>query len=1030
MIARFRWLKRHGLRRFAQGCWLFLTAHPWLILPRRLTPYRAWLRWNRPAENRARILTEDAAALANTPLFSLLLPVLNTAPELLLAAIESVLQQVYQRWELVIVDDGSTATKTLTVLAELPSRDPRIRVLRHAATANISLATNTAAAAASGEYFVLLDHDDVLSPDALAQVALYLAAHPECDWLYSDEDLIDMSGSRSSPRFKPDWSPELLLAFCYIGHLLVFRASLWQRLGGMRPGFEGSQDHDLLLRASEVTSHVGHVSQILYHWRTAPGSTATRGDAKPLAFSAGRRAISEAFARRGVPCHVEQPEWAHVRRLGVFAPVFPDAGPSVAIIVPTQNSRSLLEECLASLQQTTYVNYSVHVVDNESDNPATCDYLAWLGAGGHGSNPPVTVWRIPNPAGRFNYAHLMNTAASRVTEDFLLLLNDDVTVIDPRWLSQMVGYLRLEGVGAVGARLVFPDGRVQHAGVLHGLDHGGVGHAFKLIDGHELGYLLQAGVSRNCSAVTAACMLTTRKYFLESNGLDETNFSVAYNDVDYCARLRHRGLRIVCAPVTLRHREGATRGFGDMPSEVASMRSRYGSMRDPYYNSHLSLDDESFAIRPGVVDWGGASRRHRQPVRAVFVTHNLNREGAPLCQFDLIRGLRKEGVIDPILFSPVDGPLRDEWEATGVRVVVARPEVRKSLAEQLAEVIRNCGAEVLHANTLDSAWAVVVAGQTETPSLWNIHESEDWHTYLLDGPVSAATRTLRALAQPYRVVFVSRASRNVWQNLERSGNFAVIPNGFDVDQFRKQLGVITRRAARQRLGLSDGTLLLLAVGTVCPRKRQQDMVRAFARLPAATAARLRLLIVGDRQSDYTAEYSRQLHALVDELPADRRMRVSVELETADTATFWQAADIFCCASETESYPRTLQEAMAAGLPIVTTPVFGIPEMVRPGVNAEFYPVGNIDMLTAAIGRLVSDDDLRGRYASHSPAVLAGTISYGEMIDEYARLFREARLTAADVAAWEAGNPLSDARSLARRVLGRLQGLLLHGKGNR
>jgi glycosyltransferase involved in cell wall biosynthesis len=409
-------------------------------------------------------------------------------------------------------------------------------------------------------------------------------------------------------------------------------------------------------------------------------------------------------------------------------------------------------------------------------------------------------------------------------------------------------------------------------------------------------------------------------------------------------------------------------------------------MRDPYYNPHLSLDDESFAIRSGVVDWGGASRRHRQPVRAVFVTHNLNREGAPLCQLDLIRGLRKAGVIDPILFSPVDGGLRDECEATGIPVVVARPEARKSLAEQLAEVIRDSGAEVLHANTLDSAWAVVVAGHTETPSLWNIHESEDWHTYFLDGPVSAATRTLRALAQPYRVVFVSRASRNVWQNLERSGNFAVIPNGFDVDQFRERLGVITRRAARQRLGLPDGTVLLLAVGTVCPRKRQQDLVRAFARLPAATAARLRLLIVGDRQSDYTAEYSRQLHALVDELPAERRRLVSVERETADTAIFWQAADLFCCSSETESYPRTLQEAMAAGLPIVTTPVFGIPEMVRPGVNAEFYPVGNIDMLVAAIDRLVSDDDLRGRYAAHSPAVLAGTISYGEMIDEYARLF--------------------------------------------
>lgn len=1026
MIASF--CRKHLLRlvHFFHGAWLFVVAQPRLILPRRLTPYGAWLFWNRPAPSRTRFLGEDLAGLQTVPLFSVLMPVLDTPPGLLNAAIESVVQQMYQRWELVIVDDGSTAAETLAILAGAPGRDPRIRVLRHDATRNISVATNTAASAALGEYLVLLDHDDLLSPDALAQVALYLDAHPGCEWLYSDEDLVDMHGSRSSPRFKPDWSPELLLAYCYVGHLLVFRASLWRRLGGMRTGFEGSQDHDLILRASEVTSDVGHVPHMLYHWRAAPGSTATRGDAKPLAFDAGKRAVSDAFARRGVPCAVEQPKWAQVRRLGVFSPVFPDDGPSVAIIVPTRNSRRLLDECLASLRKTTYTNYHVHVVDNESDDPETCDYLAALEAGGRGS-AGVTVWRIPHPSGRFNYAHLMNTAASHATEEFLLFLNDDVTVVDPRWLSQMVGYLRLEGVGAVGARLLFPDGRVQHAGVLHGLDHGGVGHAFKLIDGQDLGYLLQARVSRNCTAVTAACMLTRRACFVETGGLDEANFAVAYNDVDYCARLRRRGKRIVYAPVTLLHREGATRGRGDAPSEVACMRTRYGGIHDPYYSPHLSLDDESFAIRPSVVDWGGCTRSYRRPVRAVFVTHNLNREGAPLCQVDLIRGLSKAGVVAPILFSPADGGLRAECEAEGIPVVVTRPGQRQSIAAQLAEVVRDTGAEVVHANTLDSAWAVVVAGETRTPSLWNIHESENWHAYFKGRPVSVATRTFRALVQPYRVIFVSRASRAVWRSLERSGNFTVIPNGFDVHRFREQVGVITRQVARRQLGIPDGTLLALAVGTVCPRKRQQDIVRAFARLPAATAARLRLLIVGDRKSAFTAEYSGQLHALVAGLPDDRRTRVSVEFETADTAAFWQAADLFCCASETESYPRTLQEAMAAGLPIVTTPVFGIPEMVRPGVNAEFYPVGNVDALAAAIARLVADDSLRQRYASQSPDVLAGTTSYAEMIDEYARLFREARLTATDDGVWEAGSVLADARAMAHRVVTRLPGLLLHGR---
>lgn len=1018
------------LRSVWNACWLPVAVHPGLVLPRRLKPYGSWLLWNRPASRRTRLLREDVAALKSRRLFSILLPVLNTPPALLRAAIESVVQQVYEHWELVIVDDGSTAAETLAVLATLGQRDPRIRVLRHDATANISVATNTAAAAANGEYFVLLDHDDLLSSDALAHVALHLEAHPDCDWLYSDEDLIDMRGARSSPRFKPDWSPELLLAYCYVGHLLVFRARLWRALGGMRPGFEGSQDYDLVLRAGEATTRVGHIPHVLYHWRAAPGSTATRGDAKPLAFAAGQRAVAEACARRVVPVTVEQPGWAQARRLGVFAPVFPDDGPSVAIIIPTRNSRRLIEACLTSLGQTTYRNYRVYVVDNASDDPATCDYLAGLAAAGQGARPQVTVWRIANPAGGFNYAHLMNVAASRVHEECLLFLNDDVTVIDPHWLSQMVGYLRLEGVGAVGARLVFPDGRVQHAGVLHGLDHGGVGHAFKLTAGHEFGYLFQAWVSRNTSAVTAACMLTSRDCFLECGGLDETHFAVAYNDVDYCARLRGRGLRIVYTPVTLQHREGASRGGGDAPSEVACMRSRFGGMRDPCYSPHLSLDDESFAIRPGVVDWVGGSPAHRRPVRAVFVTHNLNWEGAPFWQLDVMRGLKQAGVVEPILFAPVDGGLRAACDAAGIPVVVARPVAHGSLSRQLAAVIRESNAEVLHANTLDSAWAVATAGETETPSLWNIHESEDWRTYFRGRPVAAATGTLRTMVQPYRVVFVSEASRAVWRKLERVGNFTVIPNGFDGERFREGLGRVTRQDARRQLGIPDGSLLVLSVGTVCPRKRQQDLVRAFARLPAATAARLRLVIVGDRRCDYTAKYSGKLHALVAALPADRRKHVSVEPETADTARFWQAADMFCCASKTESYPRTIQEAMAAGLPVVTTPVYGIPELVRPGINAEFYPVGDIDALAAALDRLATDDELRQRYASHSPAVLAGTISYAEMIDAYGRLFREARLTAADRVDWHAYRAHVEQRGLSRRVAYRLKSLLAHARGVR
>ena len=330
---------KQQLRRVVSAWRLYSQAHPALILPKPMTPYQAWLYWNRPAAPRFQLLHQQLAALSTRPLFSILLPIFNTPPPLLEAALTSVCQQIYPTWELVIVDDGSTAADTVATVAHWAERDPRIRLLRQPVNSNISQATNRAAAAAQGDYFVLLDHDDLLAPEALAQAAIYVADHPHCDWLYSDEDIIDLQGERSSPRFKPDWSPEYLLAYCYIGHLVVLRADLWRRLGGLRPGFEGAQDYDLFLRASEITAQVGHLPQILYHWRAVPGSTATRGDAKPLAIEAGRQAVAEAFARRGLPCPVVQPDWAHARGMGIYTPIFPDDGPSVAILIPTKNQR-------------------------------------------------------------------------------------------------------------------------------------------------------------------------------------------------------------------------------------------------------------------------------------------------------------------------------------------------------------------------------------------------------------------------------------------------------------------------------------------------------------------------------------------------------------------------------------------------------------------------------------------------------------------------------------------------------------------
>ena len=983
-------LRRHSLLRHLQRAvrlWQgFDLAHPTPLLPEPLKPYAAWQHWNRPSAVRTRLLNQALAALPQRPHFSVLLPIVDEGVPLLDETSASLLQQIYPDWTLLIVAGGSAAAR---IQAGWVDRDPRIRLLHQPAICSIARATNHAADAAQGDYFVLLAPGDRLTTEALAQVALYLATHGQCDWLYSDESSISATQVDYAPRFKPDWSPEYLLACAYVGDLLVIRAELWRKLGGMRLGFEGAHKHDLCLRAGEIAAEVGHIPQILYHRRATPDNVAAP------ALEAGRRAVADAFARRGLPCAVAQPAWAQAQQIAAYAPLFPDEGPSVAILIPTRNQHSLLQACIESLHKTTYTNYRLYIIDNQSDDADTLHYLATLQAEEQLNGRAITVWCIPNPRQRFNFAHINNVAAARVTEEYLLFLNNDVVVIDPRWLSQMVGYARLAGVGAVGARLLFADGRVQHAGVLHGLYHGLAGHAFKFKARHDPGYLLQAQVSRNCSAVTAACLLTPRPLFLGGGGFDASAFGVSYNDVDYCARLRGQGLRVVYAPVELYHHESASRSRRTTPEDQVVMRQRYGSLYDPYYNPHLRLDEQggTFALRPGVVAWAVSQRRSRPPIRTLFVTPDLNGGGAALSQFELIRGLKQAGVVDPLLFALGDGSLRTCYAHAEIPIVVGGPVEPAARIAHMVQTIRESGAEVLYVGSAKLAWVVMAAAQAGIPALWRIPEGIGWAESFGRSSVADAVEALQALALPYRVIFGSLAAQALWQPLERTGNFCVIHRGFDAEQFSARLGTLTRAEARRQLGLGENQLLLLALGQVGLPKRQHDLVHAVAALPDLDTP-IRLLIVGDRPSPYSA----QLHALVDRLPPARRAQVAIVSETSAVAPFWRAADLFCCADEHERLPRALQEAMACGLPIIAPSTSSMLEMVQPGYNAECYPVGDVADLTTAIKRLAMDEGLRRSYAAHAPIQLASSFSFAEMINAFARLLGEARLSATSAVA--------------------------------
>ena len=536
-----------------------------------------------------------ALDLGDGPLISLLLPVYETPEVWLRRCLDSVLAQVYRNWELCIADDASPTPRVREVLEEYARRDARIKLVFRTVNGHIAEASNSALALAQGASVGLLDHDDELRPHALLEMAEAIRAHPEAALLYSDEDKIDAEGRRFDPYFKPDWNPDLLLSQNYVCHFTVINTALVRAVGGFRKGFEGSQDHDLILRCAEslAPAQIRHVQKVLYHWRAIEGSTALVREAKDYASAAGVRAVGEHLQRTGRDAVVEELPHGHYRvRWGI-----PRNAPKVSIIIPTRDRVDLLRSCVDSLRaHTDYPNYEIVIVDNQSVEPRTLAYLGELRAQ-HG----IRVLEYDAP---FNYSSINNYAVSQCDGSLLCLLNNDIEVLEPGWLTEMTGHGLRPEVGAVGAMLYYPDRTIQHAGVILGI--GGVAnHAYLYQPAGYPGHGARALVAQDLSAVTGACLLTRREVYRQVGGLDE-RLQVAFNDIDFCLRVGQAGYRIVWTPFAeLCHHESVSRGSDDTEekrmrfiTEVQAMQNRWQEqlLSDPAYNPNLTLIDTEFGL--------------------------------------------------------------------------------------------------------------------------------------------------------------------------------------------------------------------------------------------------------------------------------------------------------------------------------------------------------------------------------------------------------------------------------------------------
>ncbi len=535
----------------------------------------------------------------NVILFSVVMPVYKPNLMYLEKAIASVENQLYSHWELCIVDDGSDCETFKQWLIEKSRQDKRIKVKFRTFNGHISAASNDCIDMATGHYLVLLDQDDELSEYALIAAVDCIVKNPNVKLIYSDEDKIDEFENRSEPHFKPKLNMDLLLSINYISHLSIYEIETVRKIGGFRLGIEGSQDYDLCLRfiasLRKPNDEVVHIPEVLYHWRMLEGSTAKASSGKDYTWQAGLKTLENYFAIQKINVKVKKgllPNTYNVKYPIVESPL-------VSLIIPTRDCLSLLKNCISSiLDKTTYTNYEILIVDNNSQLEETKKYFDYLKKFNN-----ISVISYPH---EFNYSAINNYAAKQAKGTILGLINNDVEVIASDWLGEMVSHTLRHDIGCVGAKLLYSDNRVQHAGVVLGI--GGVaGHSHKYYDGDHHGYFSRLQVVQNFSAVTAACLLVRKDLYEKVGGLDEKNLPIAFNDVDFCLKIQSLGYRNLWTPYALLfHHESISRGEEDTPAkktrfmnEALYMLDRWSHIlnQDPFYSPNLSLTHEDFSIK-------------------------------------------------------------------------------------------------------------------------------------------------------------------------------------------------------------------------------------------------------------------------------------------------------------------------------------------------------------------------------------------------------------------------------------------------
>lgn len=588
------YLKRYGLKQTVIKVGQVLAKNNPFNKKNREEQYEAWRKKYEVTEEELK--EQRNVVFPCVPKFSIVIPLFNTNQKYLIELIDSIQKQTYENWELCLADGTGENTPLKSIVEEYCKNDQRIKYEILSDNKGISENTNAAIRMASGDYIVLADHDDIVSPNALFECAKVINDNNAVDVIYSDEDKIDMDGKRYfEPHFKSDYNVDLLCSMNYICHLFVVKKDIIEQVGLLRSEFDGAQDHDFIFRCCEVAQQIVHIPKILYHWRCHINSTAENPESKMYAFEAGRKAVEEHYKRVAIPAVVE-----HAQFYGMFRTKYQwSEKPLISIVIPNKDHIEDLQKIMNSIDdKSTYRNYEFVIVENNSTEPETFEFYKELE-----KRADVQVLYYE---GGFNYSKINNFGVTKANGEYILLLNNDTELITPNALEEMLHICMREEVGIVGAKLCYDDDTIQHAGVV--LGYGGIaGHTFIGSSRYDTGYMNRIVCVQDYSAVTAACLMTKKSVFEAVNGLSE-DFVVALNDIDYCMKVRTLGKLVVYTPYAeLYHYESKSRGLEDTPEKVERFNTESKKFidkwntellsGDPYYNINLTLDKADFSIR-------------------------------------------------------------------------------------------------------------------------------------------------------------------------------------------------------------------------------------------------------------------------------------------------------------------------------------------------------------------------------------------------------------------------------------------------